>query len=177
MQRRLMLGGLGTSALALGGCAGPQVSDYRNEKPVLNLRQYFNGRVDAHGVFMDRGGQVVKRFSVVMDCQWQGAEGVLDEQFSYSDGSTQRRVWRITELGEGRYSGRADDVIGEAVGQSAGNTLRWNYTLALPVDGSIYHVQFDDWMILMNDQVMLNRATMSKLGVRLGEVILSFQKR
>jgi hypothetical protein len=49
--------------------------------------------------------------------------------------------------------------------------------LALPVDGKVYHVNFDDWMFLMDDQVMLNRAVMSKFGFRLGEVILSFRKR
>jgi hypothetical protein len=32
-------------------------------------------------------------------------------------------------------------------------------------------------MYLMNDRVMLNKAVMSKWGVRLGEVTLSFSKR
>ena len=55
--------------------------------------------------------------------------------------------------------------------------MHWNYTLNLPVDGKIYEMQFDDWMYLMNDKVMLNKATMSKFGIRLGEVTLSFFKR
>jgi hypothetical protein len=38
-------------------------------------------------------------------------------------------------------------------------------------------VDFDDWMYLMDDQVMLNRSVMSKFGVRLGEVTLSFRRR
>jgi hypothetical protein len=38
-------------------------------------------------------------------------------------------------------------------------------------------VQFDDWMYLMDQRVMLNKATMSKFGIRLGEVTLSFVKR
>jgi hypothetical protein len=38
-------------------------------------------------------------------------------------------------------------------------------------------VQFDDWMYLMTERVMLNKATMSKFGIRLGEVTLSFVKR
>jgi hypothetical protein len=38
-------------------------------------------------------------------------------------------------------------------------------------------VRFDDWMYLMTDKVMLNKATMSKFGVKLGEVTLSFTKR
>jgi hypothetical protein len=49
--------------------------------------------------------------------------------------------------------------------------------MALPVDGRVWEVQFDDWMYLMNDRVMLNKASMSKFGVFLGEVTLSFTKR
>jgi hypothetical protein len=45
------------------------------------------------------------------------------------------------------------------------------------VDGRTYHVNFDDWMFLMDDKVMLNRSYMSKWGFRLGEVTLSFAKR
>ena len=77
----------------------------------------------------------------------------------------------------GRYRGSAEDVIGTALGEAAGNALRWRYVLALPVDGKTYHVDFDDWMFLMDDRVMLNRSLMSKWGFRLGEVTLSFHKR
>jgi hypothetical protein len=170
--------GLATgSALALSACAGPQISDYAAETPVLDLRKYFTGTVDAWGVFTDRSGRVVKRFTVVIDCQWQGDEGVLDEAFTYSDGTLQRRVWRLKALPNGRYEGRADDVVGMATGQTKGNAFQWQYTLALPVDGKVWEVQFDDWMFLMNDRVMLNKAVMSKLGVTLGEVTLSFSRR
>ena len=170
--------GLATgSALALSACAGPQISDYAAETPVLDLRKYFTGTVDAWGIFTDRSGRVVKRFTVVIDCQWQGDEGVLDEAFTYSDGTLQRRVWRLKALPNGRYEGRADDVVGMATGQTKGNAFQWQYTLALPVDGKVWEVQFDDWMYLMNDRVMLNKAVMSKLGVTLGEVTLSFSRR
>jgi hypothetical protein len=102
---------------------------------------------------------------------------VLDEDFVYSDGTTQKRIWTIRKLPDGRYTGTAADVVGEAQGQAAGNALNWRYTLALPVDGKVYNVQFDDWMYLVDEKVMLNRAVMSKFGIRLGEVLLSFTKR
>lgn len=176
MKRRQLLFGV-TAATVLSGCSSPQIAEYAAEKPLLDLRQYFNGTLDAYGVFTDRSGKVVKRFTVVMQCSWQGDVGVLDEAFSYSDGSKQRRVWHLTHTGDGRYTGRADDVIGIATGQARGNAFYWNYTLALPVDGKTWEVQFDDWMYQMDERVMLNKATMSKLGVRLGEVTLSFIKR
>ena len=45
------------------------------------------------------------------------------------------------------------------------------------MDGKVYEVQFDDWMYLVDEKVMLNKAEMSKFGIRLGEVTLSFTKK
>jgi hypothetical protein len=177
MKRRLLISAAAATSLLAAGCSSTGIEHYANEKPVLDLQQYFNGTLDAYGVFTDRSGTVVKRFTVVMNCSWTGDEGVLDEDFLYSDGTLQKRIWRLRKTGDGRFVGRADDVVGEAVGETRGNTFRWAYTLALPVDGKVWEVQFDDWMYLMTDKVMLNKATMSKFGVRLGEVTLSFTKR
>ena len=177
MQRRLLLAAAATSPLVLTGCASQALDSYAREQPVLDLAQYFNGTVDAHGIFQDRGGQIVKRFTVVMQCHWDGPNGVLDEAFTYSDGSTERRVWRLTKHADGRYTGTAGDVVGQAEGRVAGNAFRWQYTLALPVDGRVLHVDLDDWMYLIDERVMLDRATMSKFGVRLGEITLSFTRR
>lgn len=69
-----------------------------------------------------------------------------------------------------------DDVVGAAEGQARGNALNWRYTLALPVDGRVWEVAFDDWMFLVEDRVMLNKARMSKFGITLGEVTLAFHK-
>ena len=164
------------SVAALSGCAAPSVSDYAQEKPALELSRYFNGRVQAHGMFQDRFGKVVKRFTVAMNCQWTGNQGVLDEQFTYSDGSTGSRIWHLTQHPHGRVTGTAADVVGEAVGQVAGNSFHWQYTLRQPIGDAVYEVQMDDWMVLIDERVMLNRASMSKFGVRLGDITLSFTK-
>lgn len=189
----------------LAGCAAPRPADYAAERPQLSLREYFNGRVEAHGMFQNRFGKVVKRFTVTMDCVWRGDEGVLDESFAFSDGSTQRRVWKLKALPDGRFIGTADDVVGIAQGEQRGNAFQWNYTLRIagppqdarapsgggddaparslgankpqPVDDTVYEVQMDDWMYLVDAKVMLNRAVMSKFGIRVGEVTLAFTKR
>jgi len=163
-------------ALGLNGC-GTTIEAYRDTTPPLVLERYFDGTLDAWGMFQNRSGQVVKRFHVVIEASWRGRIGTLDERFTYDDGSTQRRVWTLTAHGDGRYTGTADDVVGEAEGQARGNAFRWRYVMALPVDGTTYHVDFDDWMYLMDDTVLLNRSEMRKFGIRLGEVTLSFTKR
>jgi hypothetical protein len=162
---------------ALTGCAGVNVATYKAERPELRLEEYFNGTLDAWGMFQKRDGTVVKRFKVVIDASWTGNRGVLDERFTYSDGTTQRRVWNITRTAEGQYQGRADDVVGIANGEVSGNALRWVYTLELPVGEKIYHVNFDDWMYLQDDGILVNRSVMKKFGFRLGEVTLFFKKR
>jgi hypothetical protein len=176
-RRRWLAAAAALPVLAVAGCASaPKPGDYTAEKPVLDLKQYFNGKLIAHGVFTDRGGKVVRRFVVDMTCTWTGENGVLDEQFRYSDGKTERRVWRLTHQGDGRYIGRADDVVGTAQGQTSGNSFYWTYTLRLPVGERTFDVQFEDWMWLVDERVMLNKAVMSKFGIYLGEVTLSFTK-
>ena len=177
MKSRLIIGIAALAAALLTACASaPSPSDYAAEKPPLDLAAYFNGDLVAHGLFTDRSGKVARRFTVAMKCTWTGDNGVLEEDFTYSDGKKDRRVWRLKKLPNGQYTGMADDVVGQALGQVAGNALQWKYTLRLPVGDSVYDVQFNDWMYLMDERVLLNKAVMSKFGVRLGEVTLAFYK-
>lgn len=159
------------------GCSSVRVQDYKGESPKLVLEDYLNGDLEAHGFFQDRSGMIVQRFSVRMKGTWNGDTGVLDEDFTYSDGTTSKRVWTLKKQADGRFTGTASDVIGVAHGEVAGNAFHWKYTLDLPVGKTTYHVQFDDWMYLMNDEVMLNKSKMSKFGIYLGEVTLVFLKR
>jgi len=164
------------TVLGLTGCAGVSPEVYRDQKPTLDLANYFNGPLTGWGYFADRSGEVKRRFTVKMTGEWKGNEGVLTENFVWSDGEKTQRVWRISKLDAHRYIGRADDVKGEAIGTAYGNALQWKYTLLLPVDGKTYAVQFDDWMYQMDDTTMLNKSVMRKFGFKLGEIVISFRK-
>jgi hypothetical protein len=176
---RLMAKAMAIALLTVlaSSCASVTPDTYKAEKPVLVLENYFNGIVDGWGMFQDRSGQVIKRFTVVMRCTWTGDTGVLDEDFTYSDGTKEKRIWTIKRLPSNRYTGTASDVVGQADGQASGNALQWNYTLALKVGEKTYDVKMNDWMYLVDEKVMINRAAMSKFGVHLGDVTLSFTKR
>ena len=161
----------------LAACSQVEVEDYRDQQPRLDLRQYFSGQTEAWGMFQDRSGKVIKRFHVLIDGRVEGSKLILDEQFTYSDGTTQQRIWTLHEISPGQWRGTAADVVGEAIGEVAGNALRWRYDLLLPVDDSVYQVYFDDWMYLMDEQTLVNRSFMSKFGVELGQVTLFFRKQ
>lgn len=164
------------ASLLLGSCGNVGVEHYAQERPSLDLPAFFAGPVKAWGIFQKPSGEVVKRFTVDITSRREGERLILDERFLYSDGTRQQRVWTLTPDGAGRWRGRAADVVGEATGQIAGNALRWRYRLNLEVDGSTWEVSFDDWMYLMDDDTLINRSSMSKFGVELGQVTLFFRR-
>ena len=85
------LGAILCVTVALIACSSPTVKQYAAEKPALDLSQYFDGTIDAYGIFTDRSGEVKKRFTVLMQASWETVDGkktgILDESFEYSDGT------------------------------------------------------------------------------------------
>ena len=142
----------------------------------LDIRQYFEGHTSATGVVIDRCGRNLRRFSVDITGHVEDSILVLDEHFGFSDGATDRRIWRI-EGSNGRYTGTADDVVGAARGTIEGASLRWRYDLMLPVGRRRVRVGFDDVMVLADHGTLISRGIISKFGVRLAEVVMVFNKR
>jgi len=167
---------IGAATFSLFGCATVDVADYRAERPPLDLAEYFNGTVDGWGMFQDRSGKVVRRFTVRIDGRWDGNRGTLDEHFEFSDGERQNRVWTLVRDGD-LYAGTAGDVVGTGQGLQQGNAFNMRYVLTLPYGGRTIDVDMDDWMYRIDEKTVLNRAEMRKFGFRVGEVTLSFRKR
>lgn len=164
-------------SVMLCGCTSPEVSQYAQNQPHFDPLQFFAGKTEAWGMFQKRGGEVVKRFHVEITGSEQDGKLMLDERFRYDDGSTQQRVWTLTRQADGSWRGTAGDVVGEAVRHAAGNALNWRYTLLLPVDGKTYEMHMDDWMYQMDRNTMINRTSMSKFGLEVGQVTLFFRKQ
>jgi hypothetical protein len=160
----------------LASCGSADIEVYRGMEPQLDLRQFFNGEVQAWGQFQDRSGKVVKRFQVRMVGSWTGNDGVLQEYFHYDDGRSSQRIWYLTDLGGGHYRGKAADIVGEASGIAVGPALHWRYTLRQPANNKIYEVSMNDWMYLQDEHTLINRTEMSKFGFHIGDITLFFRK-
>ncbi len=164
-------------AAGLAGCAAVKPESYRAEKPELDLARYFQGNIDGWGMVQERSGKVLRRFHVVIEAKWEGDTGTLDESFDWSDGKKEKRVWTVRKLADGRYTGTAGDVVGEAAGVAAGNALQWVYVLQLPEDQGGWKVDVDDWMYLVDEATLLNRSTIGKFGIRFADITIAFRKR
>ena len=151
--------------------------DFAASQQRFVLEEYFVGKTRAWGLYEDRFGTVKRQFVVDINGTWDGTQLTLDEAFTFDDGERSTRQWRIRKMPDGNYEGRADDVIGVAIGKVGGNALHWRYVLDLKIsESTTLAVSFDDWMFLQPDGVMINRARMSKFGIELGQVTISFMK-
>ena len=161
----------------ISGCAKEMnIDKFTDGKPEFILENYFDGKVEAWGLFHDRFGNLKRQFKVSITGTRKSDQIILDERFLYDDGEKDQRIWTIDILGQNKYHGRADDVIGIAKGESNGNALNWTYELLLKVKDKTIKVTFDDWMFLQEKGILLNRAEINKFGLNIGVVSITFLK-
>lgn len=158
----------------ISACA-VNIDEYSEVKPELDLSEFFNGHLEAYGIVQDFKGKVSRRFTADILGQWEGDKGVLDEQFVFADGEEQHRCWHLNKSGQ-EYTGTAGDVVGEAKGKVAGNALNWSYVLSVPVEGKYWNISLNDWMYLVDENNLINRAKMSKFGLEVGQITLYIRK-
>ena len=163
-------------SLGLVSCSSQSLDDYDSTTPVLDVKTFFDGTLQAKGIVLDPYGVVTRRFSVDMLGTWQDSKGKLEEWFVFDDGEKLERTWLITKLESGRYTGTAGDIEGIAKGESTGFALHWDYQLNLTVGDSEYLVVFDDWLYQIDEKVIINRSYIKKWGFTVGEVILVISK-
>lgn len=166
----------------LSACtAKPSFDDATLSSKQLNLEEFFVGDLVAYGQFQDILGTVRRSFVVEINGQWDGQTLRLQEDFIYEDGATEQRIWTLVKTGEQTWQGTAPGVIGIASGQEQDNRFNWVYEIDLPIpaaDGSVetLRVSFDDWMWLLSEDRLLNRAYVKRFGFDIGEVVISFEK-
>lgn len=167
-----------TSLLAtfLTACSSVNVLDYSNAKPPLVLEEFFNGDLVAHGMVKNRSGKVTRRFKACINASWENNVGTLDEYFIFDDGGTQNRIWKLTPNGNGRYRAAANDIVGSALLDVAGNTAFMNYTLEINYRGNDLTVDVDDRLYRVSEDIIINESTLTKFGVNVGSLLLTISK-
>ena len=166
-----------TPLLFLLGCQNLHIDDFKNTKPRLVIEDYFNGQSEAWGIFEDRFGKIRAQFYVDIDGSWDGKTLTLTENFFYSSGRKDLRIWKINKINENMYEGYADDVLGKAEGKSEGNAFNWNYKMRLPYKDSFIKVSLEDWLFLQEKEVLINKANVRKFGVVIGTISIFFKQK
>ena len=160
----------------LTSCSDMKPEDYINTEPKIKIEEYFLGDVKAWGIFQNRFGKVERQFTAKMEGSFDGEILTLEEDFSWNDGEKQKRKWKIKKVGDDKYEGTAPDVIGIAKGVSYGSAFKFEYQLLIPFKDKKIKVRFDDWIFKQDDKVAINRAIMTKFGIKVAELTVFFQK-
>ena len=164
-------------AVLVAGCGlKPSIDDEKLSNLDFSLVDFFVGETMAHGQFQDVLGNVSRRFNVTINGSWDGNNLVLVEDFVYSDGAEEQRIWTLTKNGDNEWQGHADGVVGGAEGEIDGDMFYWAYTIDLPLPSGEMRVSFKDYMWMLSETRVLNKAYMSKWGIPVGEVTIMFEK-
>lgn len=155
----------------LSSCSTTSIDEYASNRPNLNLPQFFDGDLNAHGVLKDRGGKVTRYFNATIKAYWKDGVGTLEEKFIFDDGEIQYRNWTLTPTATG-YAATAGDVIGTGSAQVKGNAMQLNYVLEINYKGSPMQLQVDDWMWQVNNNTLINESTLRKWGFKVGSIQL-----
>ena len=146
-----------------------------NDKPFDPVR-FFDVSFTAQGMFVDRFGHVQKRFLIDISCDAEDEKTTLHEKFIYDDGMTEARSWTIIKQNDNAYTAHTNDVIGQGVGHVDGAVFKLKYDFLLTLYGRRVKVHFDDVMVRQTDTTILNRARVSKFGLLLGELFITFSR-
>ena len=160
-------------------CANNQTmkpEDFKDQKPRLIIEDYLSGNVKAWGILQNRSGKVTRQFSADLNGEWNGKQLILNEKFLWNDGEIQNRQWKINKISEHNYEGTAEDVVGKAIGYSYGPSFKFEYVLLVPVKGKNMKITFDDWIFMQDERVAINRAKMTKFGIKVAELTVMFVK-
>jgi len=150
--------------------------DFKGTKPKMKIEKYFEGQVKAWGLLQNRKGKVIRQFKADMFGKFENNILTLEEDFFWTDGEKQKRVWNIEKVDENNYIGTAADVVGKAKGFSYGSAFKFEYNLMVPIKGKNIKISFDDWIFKQDEEVAINRATLTKFGFKVGELTVFFKK-
>jgi hypothetical protein len=57
--------------MLLCGCSSAKVQDYEGKELTLDIKEYFNGKVEAWGVFLDRSNKMEPSFHADITGTWK----------------------------------------------------------------------------------------------------------
>ena len=127
-------------------------------------------------MLQDYSGKITRHFCVDIVGTWDNNRGTLHESFYFNDGEEQTRIWEIVTHADGTITGTAGDVVGQASGAIKGAALHWEYTLQVPVNGSLMEFEVDDWIIQTDEERLMNRSYLKKWGITAAEIFIHFDK-
>lgn len=161
----------------LSSCGvGNNIESYAGYEPKIDIREFFNGKLEGWGAIYNRSGVLTSSFSLKIDASWEDNLGNVNEVFNFYDGSELNRNWKIEYSNNGRYKAVANDIKGEAYGRQVGNAMNTSYNIMLPYGKSYINLSADDWVYKLDDKNYFSKISLYKFGFKVSEIIMYVKK-
>ncbi|MCY4153041.1 MAG: DUF3833 family protein [Aestuariivita sp.] len=154
--------------------AAQKSEHYDSGQPIFDIQTQLNGPILCEGVIFGPLGRVSGRFVGNFDINWDGTVGIMKEHFRYDDGSELSREWQLHVEDGGRVRATAADIIGTAIGQQSGPTLKMKYRIKLEAAGTPV-LSAIDWMYLLPNGTIINRSQFRKFGIKVAELVATMK--
>ena len=171
MQRRSLIFGL--AALPLAACAtvpAPPVGP----TPPITLVSAFEGRTTGRGHFRVWVTGDERRFTARLNGSVTGVAGArtltVVEDFVYDDGQQDRLTWVFREQGPGRWTGKREDTVGEAMVIEENGQIRLTYTADFKSPSGVNRLGFQDILYARPDGTIVNDAVVTRAGIAVASV-------
>jgi hypothetical protein len=165
------------AATMAGGCATVPEQGLALAPQGVALERDFRGRSYATGVFTNRITGARRPFTVVLNGKWSGDVLTLREDFAYADGEKDVKTWVFRRISATQWTGTREDVVGEADVRVVDGVIRISYDIDLPTSSGKVRLRFEDVIERNAAGMIVNRAIVSKFGLPLGDVDLTFSRK
>ena len=164
-----------SAAIATAGCATTPMSPTGPVSPIT-LVDAFTGRRVGKGRFQIPIVGIDRGLTAVLYGHHSGNTLTVSEHFQFDDGEKQHLTWHFTKTGPRTWSGRREDVVGEAKVEDLGTEIRLSYEANVVSKGAKTLLQFSDVLYRQKNGVIINDAVVKKAGFPIGSTHLVFQR-
>jgi hypothetical protein len=152
------------------------MADDQTPLQTFDLLSFLTGTSTAHGVFEDRAGRVRRSYRIDIVGRRDGGRLIMDEVFQFDDGAYDERTWVLSAPVAGSFIATATDVLGTAQGTVGRTVTEMRYKFRLRLRERSIVVDMHDRFYAVGATTMINRSTVRKFGIRLGELTTVFER-
>lgn len=168
-RRSLILG-----TLSLAACARVPATPQGTLAPIT-LDKAFSGRAIGAGVFRVNLTGSERRFTARLNGHLRNDRLTVVEDFLYDDGEENRLTWVFDRAGQGRWTGRREDTVGEAEVIENGSEIRLSYLADFRSGSEVTRLGFEDVIYFGPEGRVINDAIVTRLGIPVGRVRFEMQ--
>ena len=162
-------------SILLIGCSPMNIKDFKDSKIKLIPEEFFVGNLVGNGSFFSRFGEN-KMFRLELTGRIENNDLLIDETATYQDGEVTTTSYRFEKIDANHYKISSPGFVKPIIGELYGNALHWTYHYKHKTSSGETVIKFDDWMVLHEDGILLDRAFGSKWGIDVGEIVMSLQR-